>query len=98
MSVSVKLEVVPETAQRDGGHAIIRLKGVSDLAPSTTFRIEPVDDDVAATDLDGWPKGAQTPLEIRPTDGGYDLLVGPDVVDNVNLRAGTPVEIGRAHV
>lgn len=93
MSAAVKLEVLPETAQRDGGHAIIRLRGIEALSPTTTFRIEPVDDEAGTTAFEGWPSAAQTPLEIRPTDGGFDLLVGPDVVDNVNLRAGTPVAI-----
>jgi Sel1 repeat len=93
MSAAIKLEVVPEAAQRDGGHAIIRIKGVADMPSNATFRIEPVDDDAAPGGLDGWPKGPLTPMEVRPIDGGYDLLVGPDVVDNANLRAGTPVAI-----
>lgn len=92
-SAALKLEVVAETAHREGGHAVLRLKGLDSVPAGTTFCIEPVDDEAGAAPPEGWPSGPLTPIEVRPVDGGLDILIGPDVVDNPRLRAGTPVAI-----
>lgn len=87
----VQAEVVPDAAQPDGGHAIIRLTGVTRLPLFPNFSIVPQDDAIAFDKLDGWPKGDLRPNSVRDTLDGVDLYIGPDIVEAPDLLAGTPV-------
>ncbi len=89
----VTIEVLPDTSQPAGGHAIIRLKGVALLPPGATFRIAPIDDTLADFEQPGWPHGDRHPLTTRQTPEGIELHVGPEIVDAPLLEPGTPVTI-----
>lgn len=75
------------------GQAIIRLTGVALVPPGSTVRIEPIADDVLASDPEGWPSPDLKPLESRITPDGVDLVVGAEVVEAPALQPGTPVAI-----
>ncbi len=90
MSIA-KIEVVPDPSVSTGGHAIIKLRGISILPPGATLRIDPIDESLA--DDVGWPRGNITPLATRQTPDGLELSVGPDVVDAPLLEPGVPVTI-----
>jgi Sel1 repeat len=92
MSV-VKIDVLPDPTMPEGGHAIIRLRGVALLPPGATFRIDPIDDALNDNHADGWPHGEHHPLETRQTAYGIEMRVGPSIVDAPLLEPGTPVTI-----
>ena len=90
---AMKIEVVPDTSQPTGGHAIIRLRGIALLPPGATFRIDPIDETLNDGSFDGWPHGDLRPLDTRQTPDGIEMRIGPDVVDARLLEPGTPVTI-----
>jgi hypothetical protein len=75
------------------GQAIIRLTGVALVPPGSIVRIEPIADDVPASDPEDWPSPDLKPLEARITADGVDLVVGAEVVEAPALLPGTPVAI-----
>lgn len=87
------IHIIPDPAHPEGGHAVIRIDGVWLLHERATFRIEPLDDAVDADDLRDWPHGEQLPLDVRTTARGIELVVGPAVVDAVDLPPGATVSI-----
>ncbi len=88
---TLDVEVLPDSSQPSGGHAIIRLNGVTRLPLFPNFVIRPQDEAISLDDLAGWPKGDRRPLAVRDRAGGIDLYVGPDIVEAPGLVPGTPV-------
>ena len=80
---------------------VIRLHGLDTLPSGTTFTINPVevpaDEAVAGV---GWPTEPLLPVEQRAVPQGYELVIGPEIVDNPALQPGMPVviEVAAANV
>jgi hypothetical protein len=90
--VSINLDIV-EAIDADGGYAAIRVSGLAALPADPTFRIDPIDD---AISLDGdaeWPSGPRRPASVKASEGSFDLVLGPDVLESALLLPGTPVTI-----
>jgi hypothetical protein len=84
---------VIEANTRDGGHAAIRILGLSVMPSDPTFRIDPIDEALAQDGEVDWPTGPRRPAAVVKHDTGYDLILGPDVLDSPLLLPGTPVVI-----
>ena len=87
----LEIQVVPEVDQAGERRGCIRLKGIFLLPANTTYRIDPLDSSIN-TSID-WPSGDRRADETRLGPSGVEILIGPDVVDAAQLRAGTPVSI-----
>jgi hypothetical protein len=85
----LNLDIV-EAIDADGGHAAIRVTGLSALPPDPTFRIDPIDDALGDSQTD-WPSGPRRPAAVKAIAGGFDLVLGPDVLESPLLAPGTPV-------
>ncbi len=94
----VAISVVSDPEADVAGNAVIRLTGVGLVPPGSTYRIEPLDKDIASALPLGWPVGDLTPLSSRITRDGVDLVIGPEVVEAPGLMPGTPVAISVASV
>ena len=81
----LNLDIV-EAIDADGGHAAIRVTGLSTLPPDPTFRIDPIDDPAAMLVLTGAEIGATASgaldgridgaFEIFCDEGEYEVTVG----------------------
>lgn len=89
----IAVEIVEDTQRPEGGHAIIRLRGLNVLPSPSDYKIEPVDGLANMTETSDWPLGARQPVEARVTEQGVELVAGPDVVESPHLLPGTPVVI-----
>lgn len=89
----IAVEVVEDTKRPEGGHAIIRLRGLNVIPAPADYRIEPVDGLANVGETNEWPLGPQHPVETRLTESGVELVAGPDVVESPHLLPGTPVVI-----
>ena len=87
------IHIVPDQTHPEGGQAVIRIDGVWLLHDRATYRIEPLDEASSADDLLDWPHGEQIPLDVRTTARGIELVVGPSVVDAMDLHPGAAVSI-----
>jgi len=87
------IHIIADPAHPEGGHAVIRIDGVWLLHARATFRIEPLDNSIDAEDLRDWPRGDQVPLDVRTTARGIELVVGPAVVDAIDLNPGAAVRV-----
>jgi hypothetical protein len=87
----ITVEAYEDESRPQGGHAIILLHGLDVVSERPSFRLKPVD---AAADARGTPRvRPMSPLAVRKTHQGVELLVGPEVVANPLLLSGTPVII-----
>ena len=77
----------------DGGRAIIRFNGVAALAPGFKFRIESLAEPHGTAASADWPNGELSPIDMRQTSEGLEILVGPEIVDAPLLRPGVLVRI-----
>ena len=82
-----------ETDTASGGHAALRITGLAALPPDPTFRIDPIDDALTEAGEVDWPTGPRRPQSVIAQNGGFDLVLGPDVLDSPLLLPGTPVVI-----
>lgn len=88
----ITVEAFEDESRPQGGHAVILLHGLDTVAERPTFRLKPVD--AASNGEERALRGrALSPLAIRKTHQGIELLVGPEVVANPRLLSGTPVII-----
>ncbi len=90
---SITLEIREDVSHREGGHAIILIKGLKTKPDNGAFAIEPADASLAARDMKGWPVGIRRPLKTTMSNSGFEIVVGPDVVECPVLLPGTPVVI-----
>lgn len=88
---ALKIEIVPDSGHPEGGHAIIRLVGLSTVPKDAAFRIDPLEATPGKVMGPGWPVGSREPSDVRMTESGVELRIGPEVVDLPELRPGTPV-------
>lgn len=91
--IGVKVEVIREEVAGESGDAIIRLAGLMALPESTSFRIDPLDEDHDLGEQPGWPAGDLIPLSARVGEAGVELVVGREIADAPALVPGTPVVI-----
>lgn len=87
----VNVAIREDTNHPEGGHAVIELTGVKAKPLSDAFSLEPVDSNLNAADMKGWPSGERTPLKTRMSPAGFEIMIGPDVVESPVLLPGTPV-------
>ncbi|MFN3867846.1 MAG: hypothetical protein ACK4MF_02135 [Hyphomicrobiaceae bacterium] len=73
------------------GEAVIRVRGLTELPSTTTFRIEPIDEDAIPASASGWPHGEIAAVSARVGADGVELVIPQDVVDAPLLLPGTPV-------
>jgi len=90
---SKSIHIIADPAHPEGGHAVIRIDGVWLLHARATFQIEPLDSSIGAEELRDWPRGEQVPLDVRTTARGLELVVGPAVVNAVDLDPGAAVSV-----
>lgn len=91
--IGVKVEVIREDVASESGEAIIRLAGLMALPESTSFRIDPLEEDRELGEQPGWPTGDLFPLSARVGEAGVELVVGREIADAPALVPGTPVVI-----
>ena len=87
--LKLAVEVFQDPGRPQGGHAVIRLKGIADVPDVITYRIKPVE---SAHPLDGrttWPEGERRPIATRVTKDCVELVVGPELVENPLFLPGT---------
>lgn len=89
----VFVEAFEDESRPQGGHAVIVLQGVEALADRPGFRLKPLDGGFISGKRSGAKSNMLTPLATRLTENGVELVVGPDIVSNPLLLAGTPVVI-----
>lgn len=89
----VTAEAFEDTSRPEGGHAVILIVGLDGLSDHPTFRLRPVDAGLAADHRGLWAGRSISPLATRQTERGTEFVVGPDIVDNPLLLAGTAVAI-----
>ena len=85
----VTAEAFEDTSRPEGGHAVILIVGLDGLSDHPTFRLRPVDAGLAADHRGLWAGRSVSPLTTRQTERGTEFVVGPDIVDNPLLLAGT---------
>lgn len=88
----INLDVV-EAKGAEGGYAAIRVNGLTSMPSDPTFRIDPIDEALAQEGEVDWPTGPRRPASVQAHAEGYDLVLGPDVLDSPLLLPGTPVMI-----
>lgn len=87
----ITVEAYEDESRPQGGHAVILLHGLDVVSERPSFRLKPVD---AVADARGTQRARpMSPLAVRKTHQGVELLVGPEVVANPLLLSGTPVII-----
>jgi hypothetical protein len=87
----ITVEAYEDESRPQGGHAVILLHGLDVVSERPSFRLKPVD---AVADTRGTQRArAMSPIAVRKTHQGVELLVGPEVVANPLLLSGTPVII-----
>jgi TPR repeat protein len=88
-----KVAVLEDDAVPTSGVAVIRIAGLKGWPPGATVRIRPVDEAAVPPKSEGWPWGDITPYRVVPSDGGVDVILGPEVVSSPRLVPGMPVTI-----
>ena len=88
-----RIEIVPDASQPEGGYAIVRLYGLAQLPEPLIFRIQPLDESIDPTELNGWPTGDLLPLRARLAARGVEMRIGPEIVDAPDLLPGTPITL-----
>ncbi|MCB1511467.1 MAG: sel1 repeat family protein [Hyphomicrobiaceae bacterium] len=87
----VSIQVLRHPDHDQPGHAVILLAGLSTLPSGATYSVSPLDEEDNETT--GWPERDLRPAEVRTTERGIELVVGPEVVDAPALQPGTPVSV-----
>ena len=87
------LEIVSDPSAPQGGHALIRLRGLWVMPGSPSYIIEPLDEEALRVEGDGWPSGEHRPLATRIGAEGVEFSIGPEIVDAPALIPGTPVVV-----
>jgi hypothetical protein len=85
----VSVEVFEEPGRPEGGHAVVRLRGIKSIPDDLTFRIKPVDSAHQSDVRGGWAHAELRPIAARITEHGAELVVGPEVVENPMFQPGT---------
>ncbi len=88
-----QVAVLEDDAVPTSGVAVIRIAGLQGWPPGATVRIRPVDDAAVPPKSEGWPWGDITPYRVIPSEGGVDVILGPEVVASSRLVPGMPVTI-----
>ena len=83
----LSVEVFEDPGRPGGGHAVIRLKGLTQVPDVITYRIKPVES--AHDAASSWPEGERRPIATRVTREGVELVVGPELVENPLFLPGT---------
>jgi hypothetical protein len=83
------VEAFEDRSRPGGGHAVIRVRGLTEVPDGLTFRLRPADGSPARDRPGTWPDGDHRPLSTRLTADGAELLVGPDIVESPELLPGT---------
>lgn len=96
----IVVEAFEDPSRPNGGHAVILLREVGTIPDRPSIRLRPVETELGGDRSGLWRGGRLQPLATRSTVAGIELVVGPDVVGNPHLIAGTPViiEIAEADV
>ena len=87
----ISLDIREDRNHPEGGHAVIRIKGLKSKPDNGSFIIEPAAITRDGPALKGWPRGARRPLKTTMSSAGFEIVVGPDVVESPVLLPGTPV-------
>ena len=90
------VEIVGDDKHPEGGHVVIRFLGLEQPPSRPEFTIEPAERETEVEGSDTWPKGELKPVGVRQIGETVEFLVGPDIVQNDDLKPGTPVVVGLA--
>ena len=85
------VQVLRDTESPEVLQGVIRVAGIHQLPPQTTFRLEPLDPDIS-TDT-GWPTGDIRPHLIRVKSAGIEIVFGWEVIDAPKLLPGVAVRL-----
>jgi hypothetical protein len=88
-----QVAVLEDESVPTSGVAVIRIAGLKSWPQGATVRIKPVDDAAIPPQSEGWPWGELSPSRVVSSEGGVDIILGPDVVSSPRLLPGTPVTI-----
>ncbi len=95
MPARAQVTVVEDRSTPGGGYAVMRILGVPGSAATsdTPFWLRRIGYERNNLGAQGWqgPECPLQPVDVMPTPGGVDLLIGPEVVDVIEV--GTPIEI-----
>lgn len=89
----VFVEAFEDESRPQGGHAVIVVQGVENLSDRPQFRLKPLDGGFIPVKRGNAKSTLLTPVSVRLTEVGVELVVGPEIVSNALLLAGTPVVI-----
>jgi hypothetical protein len=94
---TLDIQAFDDRSRPAGGHAVVRLMGLAGIPRSSAFVLRPLDATLVEQNPEVWPQGLSEPVETRPTEGGVELVLGVEFVDNPLLVPGTPVMIELPH-
>ena len=89
----IVVEAFEDPSRPSGGHAVILLREVAAMPDRPSIRLRPVETEFGGDRSGLWRGGRLQPIATRATVSGIELVIGPDVVGNPHLVAGTPVII-----
>ncbi|MEQ1647058.1 MAG: tetratricopeptide repeat protein [Hyphomicrobiaceae bacterium] len=89
---------ISERKSGTGGLATIHIPGIAIWPSEARITIEPLDRVMVGNLGREWPERDIEPLSVVQVRGGFDLLVGPDIVDAAALAPGTPVVLSISDV
>lgn len=86
------IDISPDDTHPEGGHAIVLVRGVTELPDPVRFTISALPDDPDEAEADTeWSLGEQAPLSAELASDGLIMKLGPDIVDAPELQPGTPI-------
>ncbi len=88
-----EVAIVEDPGSPGGGYALIRIAGVTDPSGDASFWLRRVGYDRNNLGPHGWqsPECRLRPVEVQGGPDGVELLIGPEVVDV--LEVGMPIEL-----
>ncbi len=87
----IVVDAFEDPSRPQGGHAVLLLRGLTEMPARPSIRLRPVEAGVAGDARGLWRGGRIEPIATRATSQGIELVVGPDIVGHPQLLAGMPV-------
>jgi len=73
------LEILEDPDYPEGGHVLLRFRGVDSPPANARFMIEPIDDSISPE----WPVDLREPVEVRVTPEGLEIVAGPEIGNTI---------------
>src|SRR5262249_314711 len=69
------LEILEDPDYPEGGHVLLRFRGVDSAPANARFTIEPIDDSISPE----WPVDLREPVDVRVPPEGLEIVGGPEM-------------------